>query len=139
MNRYTIVKATIVAVWATGFALLALAWALAPRGISATSASRLQAVAEQSAPAAYSDTELQSFAEAALEVKRIKDEYIPKLQAADTAAEEEEVKEEASKEMVHAVEERGLSVQKYHEILMAALLDDAVAEKVGKYLAGTRV
>ena len=138
MNRYSIVKATIVGVWAAGFALLALAWALAPKGIPATSASQLQAVAEQSAPA-YSDTELQSFAEAALEVKRIKDEYMPRLEAADTADEEEQVKEEASKEMVHAVEERGLSVQKYHEILMAALLDDAVAGRVGKYLSGTRV
>ena len=138
MSRNRVVKLTIVGLWAAAFALLGLAWSLAPKGGPAPSAMQFQPIAEHSAPA-YSDTELQSFAEAALEVKRIKDEYMPKLQAADTAAEEEEVKEEASKEMVHAVEERGLSVNKYHEILMAALLDDKVAERVGKYLEGIRV
>jgi len=118
-----------------------LAVALAVLGVAfapATLAQHGKPVAEQPA-ASYTDAELQSFAEAALEVKRIKETYMPKLEAAANAEEQKQVKNAASKEMVHAVEQRGFSVDKYQEILVAALTNPELAQRLNKYLEGTRV
>lgn len=138
MTRSRILTATFALFCAGAFVLLGVAWNIATSTTPTASSYRLSHPVDQSATA-YSDTELQSFAEAALEVKRIKETYLPKLQAADTQAEEEKVKETATKEMVHAIEERGLSIDKYHEILVAALTDSDIAHRVSKYLEGVRV
>ena len=138
MTRSRILALTFAVLCAGAFVLLGVVWNISTSTAPTASSYRLYHGVDQSA-AAYSDTELQSFAEAALEVKRIKETYFPKLQAADTKADEEQVKETATKEMVHAIEERGLSVDKYHEILVAALTDQDVAQRVSRYLEGTRV
>ena len=113
------------------FAILGVAWA------PVSFAQLGQAAAEQAAKS-YSDAELQSFAEAALEVKRIKGTYIPKLEAAESLAEQQEVKQAASQEIKRAVEERGISVDKYQEILASALTNPEIAQRVNKYLEGIR-
>jgi hypothetical protein len=68
----------------------------------------------------YSDAELKSFAGAVVEVHRINDAYIPKLQAAGTPDEEQKLEAAALHEMVQAVEKEGISVEKYEEILTKA-------------------
>ena len=117
---------------AIAFALLGVAWAPLPF------AQVGQPTAEQTAEP-YSDAELQSFAEAALEVKRIKAGYASKLQAAASAEEQQNLKEAASQEMKRAVEERGISVDKYQEILANALTNPELAQRINKYFGGTRV
>ncbi|HSS70610.1 MAG TPA: DUF4168 domain-containing protein [Casimicrobiaceae bacterium] len=88
--------------------------------------------------ASYSDDELKSFADAALEVNHIKESYLPKMAAADDEQEQEQLKQAAIKEMTRAVEQRGLKIDKYQEILAAALTRPELAQRVGKYLSQPR-
>ena len=122
------VRSTILTI---AFAILGVAWA-------PVSFAQLGQPAAEQAAKSYSDAELQSFAEAALEVKRIKGTYIPKLEAAESLAEQQEVKQAASQEIKRAVEERGISVDKYQEILASALTNPEIAQRVNKYLEGIR-
>jgi len=87
----------------------------------------------QTAPT-YSDAELKSFAAAVVEVHRINDQYIPRLQAASTPDEEEQIEAAALREMVQAVEKEGLSVEKYEEILTQAQTNRGVAERLQRPL-----
>jgi hypothetical protein len=86
----------------------------------------------------YSDAELKSFADAALEVKHIKETYLPRMATAENEQEQEELKQAAIKEMTQAVEQRGLKIDKYQEILAAALTRPELAQRVGKYLSQPR-
>jgi hypothetical protein len=92
-----------------------------------------QPPAEQSA-SSYSDSELQSFAVAVLEVQRINDTYMPKLESAKSAEEQQQVRQAASQEMLSAVEKEGMSVDKYKEILRQAETNPAVAERVKEHM-----
>ena len=85
-------------------------------------------------PRTYSDAELKSFASAVVEVHRINDAYIPKLQAASTADEEEKLEAAALREMVQAVEKEGISVEKYEEILTQAQRDHGIALRLKRPL-----
>jgi hypothetical protein len=79
---------------------------------------------------AYSDAELKSFAGAVVEVHRINDAYIPKLQAASTPAEEQRLEAAALHEMVQAVEKEGISVERYEEILTQAQTNRDIAHRL---------
>jgi len=78
----------------------------------------------------YSDAELKSFAGAVVEVHRINDSYIPKLQAASTPDEEQQLETAALREMVQAVEKEGISVEKYEEILTKAQTNRDIAYRL---------
>ena len=88
---------------------------------------------EQSA-SNFNDSELKSFAVAVLQVQRINDTYMPKLESAKSPEEQQQVKQTASQEMVRAVEKEGMSVDKYKEILSHAQADPAVAERVKEHM-----
>ncbi len=85
-------------------------------------------------PPNYSDAELKSFAGAVVEVHRINDEYIPKLQSAATPDEEQQLEAAALHDMVQAVENEGISVEKYEEILANAQHNRSIAERLKKPL-----
>ena len=132
-----------------GVVLLLLALALAPSPPTASRPSSpaplAQLVGDEDQPNAsdqsngtYSDTELRSFAEAAMEVKHIKEVYIPQIVAAANEEEQQKLEEAATNEMTKAVEERGLKVDRYQEILAAALTQPGVAHRVGKYMRQPR-
>ena len=93
---------------------------------------------DESSSANYSDAELKSFADAALEVKHIKETYLPKMQAVEDEQEQEKLKQAALQEMAQAVEQRGLKLDQYQEILAAALTRPELAQRVGKYLSQPR-
>ncbi|HYT98123.1 MAG TPA: DUF4168 domain-containing protein [Casimicrobiaceae bacterium] len=78
----------------------------------------------------YSDAELKSFAGAVVEVHRINDAYIPKLLAASTPDEEQQLEAAALHEMVQAVEKEGISVEKYEEILTKAQTNRDIAYRL---------
>src|SRR4051812_47541574 len=82
----------------------------------------------------FSDRELAQFAGAALVLQRINDDVVPKLEAASTSDEQEELAQAASLEMVQAVEGRGLTVDRFQEILLQAQTDPLVAQRVVQYL-----
>ena len=94
-----------------------------------------QAPTEQS-KAAYSETELKSFAAAAVDVHRINSNYLPKL--ADASPDEQrQIERQALQETTRAVEKRGLTSDKYDEILTAAQTKPEVAKKVEQFLNDT--
>jgi len=100
-------------------AAIAAAWlAAAPAQTTQSAAEQVTTSRHRSAkPLAPTDAELKSFASAVVEVHRINDAYIPKLEAASTPDEEQKLEAAALREMVQAVENEGLSVEKYEEIL----------------------
>jgi hypothetical protein len=85
------------------------------------------------AAAAISEQELKSFAVAALEVKKINDSYRPRYRSADTPAAKEQVQKEATEKMSSAVEEKGLSVDKYNQIVRVAQANPDVARQIDDY------
>ena len=101
-----------------------VAAALLALGVAATPA---LGQSEQ-APAApsISDEQLDQFAEAALAVNRIGQQYASQLQAAENEEQAQEIRAEAQEEMVQAVEEEGLTVDRYNEIYAAAENDEEV-------------
>lgn len=84
--------------------------------------------------ASFSDADLKSFVIAALEVERISDTYLPKLKAAKTPEEQQQVENAASREMVQAVENKGISIDKYQEIATEAQANPEVAERVKQHI-----
>lgn len=90
--------------------------------------------AREGSGASFSDADLKSFVIAALEVERISDTYLPKLKAAKTAEEQQQVENAASREMVKAVENKGISVDKYQEIATEAQANPAIAERVKQHI-----
>lgn len=79
---------------------------------------------------AYSEEELQKFAGAAITLRRINDDVVPKLEAAESRAEQQELAQAASMEMVQAVEGKGMSVDRFQEILWQAQNNPVVAQRV---------
>lgn len=118
-------------------ALLAgIGMSLAPIALAQTPAPDVQQRApnvQQPTPA-YSDTELKTFAVAALEVLRINDVYLPKLKMAASPQEQQEVERTASDEMVKAVEKEGMSVTRYKEIMSHAEAHPEIAARVIKHM-----
>ena len=94
-------------------------------------------VFEVGAPA-YSEAELKSFAVAAVQVQRINLAYSPKLEAAASAEEQQELVQQAKEEVQQAVTGEGLSVARFQEILADARTHPEVAERVKQFLLETR-
>src|SRR5262245_53745236 len=88
---------------------------------------------EQSA-AAYSDADLRSFAAAVIEVQRLTDFYIPQLESAASVEERELLHTAASIEMTRAVQNEGLSAERFHEILTVARADAGVAARIRQHI-----
>ena len=84
----------------------------------------------------YSDTELKSFALAALNVQRIRNVYLPKLEAAQTPEQEWEVREAAADEMVQAIEGEGMTVGQYREISNQVRQRPELAKRVQEHIRG---
>lgn len=78
----------------------------------------------------YSDADLKTFAEALVEVERITDEYQPRLEAAKNLGEEEQVRQAAFKEATTVLAQKGMSIDKYKEILVVAQNDPDVAQRI---------
>jgi hypothetical protein len=104
----------------------------AASGVAAQS-SAPATVPPSAAAAAITDQEIKSFAVAALEVKKINDSYRPRYQAAETPAAKEQVQKEATEKMSSAVEEEGLSVDKYNQIVRVAQANPDLAKQIDDY------
>jgi hypothetical protein len=97
-----------------------------------------KAPADQSSPSdqqstpSYSEQELRSFSVAMLEVERIKSSYAPKL--AQNLREQAQIKQAASLELLLALKQQGMSVDKYQEMLANVQQDPQMADKVNENL-----
>ena len=88
--------------------------------------------------AAYTDAELKSFAGAMVQMKSINDTYRPKLQTAASPEEQKQFRQTASAEMTRAVETKGMTMRKFHEMLTYARANPEVAERVRQHLLQLR-
>jgi hypothetical protein len=112
-----------------GLALLAgVAWA--PAAFAETETTPQRAPVQRPN---VSTEQLKSFAVASLEVERISQEYAPKLQAAKTPEDQEAVRREATGKMVDAVQKKGLSVEDYRRIAIAARANPELARQITTY------
>ncbi len=90
--------------------------------------------AAQGAPAAaaanVSDTQLQTFISAATEVQAISQKWQEKAAGSNSAEEVEEVRRQATDEMVGAVEEKGMTVDEFNAISQAAQQDPELKARI---------
>jgi hypothetical protein len=89
---------------------------------------------EQLSTAPVSDAEIEQFAAAAVEVQTLHNQAAPKLEQADDAEELARLREETEREMLWAIEETGLTVQRYQEIFVAFQSDPEINAKVREKL-----
>lgn len=82
----------------------------------------------------FTDADLKSFAVAVVHVSQISDTYLPIYQAAKTPEEQQLVEQKATDEMVQAVKNQGMSVEKYQEILAHAKSNPQVANRVDQLI-----
>jgi hypothetical protein len=91
------------------------------------------AQAPQAAPS-YSDTELKSFVTAALKVQHISESYLPKLQSAQDPEEQQQIREQATGAMEQALEDEGMTVNEYNDIMKQVQTNPQLAERVKQHL-----
>lgn len=111
----------------TAFAMLGLT------PVPPATAQTAQPEVEQFAPA-FSDAELKSFAVAVVEVRRLTDAYLPKLHSAATVEEQRQIEEIASVRLKEAVENKGMTVARFKEILAYSQNDPELAQRIRSHL-----
>ena len=83
----------------------------------------------------YSDEKLQSFAMAALEVRDIRERYSPQMQSAESDEERQALAEQATAEMVSAVEASpGITVDEYNAIIQASNGNEQLTNRIREQL-----
>jgi hypothetical protein len=85
-----------------------------------------------------SQGQLESFASAALEVEQIRSKWLPRIQAADNTEKAQEFQVQASTEMLQAVQDKGLTVETYKAIAIAARDNPELASRIGKLMERAR-
>ncbi|ESR22507.1 DUF4168 domain-containing protein [Lutibaculum baratangense] len=97
-------------------------------GMAAPVAAQQNAVPPAAAPAQDVDeTHVAAFAEASLAVEEVVERWNPRIQGAESPDQAEELRTEASREMVQAIQDSGLEVQTYDEIYRAAQANPELA------------
>ena len=82
----------------------------------------------------FSDAELRSFAAAAVAVHDIRNAFLLRAAAVSDEDELEQLKRAAAAHMTAAVQQQGMSVARFAEILGAAQNDDALASRINEQL-----
>lgn len=79
----------------------------------------------------FSDEDVTQFAQANQQVQDIQAEYTQKLQASGGDQEKTaDIQQEAQEKMVQAVEDSGLGVEKYNQILQVAQADPELVKRI---------
>jgi len=85
-----------------------------------------------------SQSQLESFASAVLQVREIRSKWQSRMQGAESAEKAQEFQSQAAAEMVSAVEEKGLTVETYNAIATAARDNPELAVRIAKLMEQTR-
>ena len=85
---------------------------------------------QQAAPADFEDAELEKFVSAQEGINEIRDEYMAKIESADSQEEAQKLQQEANEEMVGTIEGEDLDIQTYNEIATAYNSDPETRERV---------
>lgn len=78
----------------------------------------------------YSDTELRTFVGAAKQVAMITEDYAPRIHEAQGQPKQQELIKEADEKMIEAVQQEGLSVEKFLDINQSVQQDPALMRRV---------
>ena len=84
---------------------------------------RAQQQPQPAMPSELSQSAIETFADAAIEVQRVQQEFDSQVQAAQNAEEIEQLQQQAQQDARQAIENHGLSVDEYTAILQAANQD----------------
>lgn len=106
---------------------------LAASAISSSTAISAPATGASRTPTAvkeFTDDELKSFAAASLRVEAIGSKWYPRISDAEDKAAEAILREQAMSEMVQAVQQKGLTVDRYNRIALAVQSDPDIARTV---------
>lgn len=118
----------------TPFAATAVAAGLALAGAAALPAAAQDdapEAPEAAAPADFSDSQLEAFAQAAVDVAEIRDQYAMELNEIEDQAEQEQLVEEGNAAMLAAVEDNpDITLDEYLEIGEAAAADPELGERI---------
>lgn len=112
-------------------ALLVAAPATVPFAVAQTT----QQPAPQAGPGEFSEDQLKSFAAASLEVETLHEKWQPKIATTTEPQEQANIRDKAMQEMAQAVQEAGLSVDEYNQIVRAIQIDPETARTVQEYRA----
>jgi hypothetical protein len=113
----------------------AAAFAMAATVLPAAGVMAADEKAKQEAPkASFSDKRLNDFAAAAKEVFAIRQKYAPQFKAADNDIAKKQIVQSARGEMEQAIKSKGLTLEQYNEVLVAARDDQMLADKLGKMM-----
>lgn len=86
----------------------------------------------------FSDEKIEAFAVAALEVSKIRKSYVGQIQQAETEEQRKQLAEQATGEMVAAVEASpGITTDEYNAIIQAARTDQALAQRINEQIKST--
>lgn len=87
---------------------------------------------EQASP--YSDADIKAFADAALAVQAIRNLYLVKIMSAEDEDQRVQLRDAAVREMSGAVERKGLTVERFQQILVQAQGDPALVDRINQQL-----
>lgn len=123
----TLLKRATTAAAALGLAFVPLTPALAQ---DATEEDQMQPEMQMQ-QAEFTEDKLESFVDAAIEVQALTETYVPRVQAAETEAEQQTIAEEANAEIRGAIEDaEGITLEEYVAIGEAAQGDPALAQRI---------
>ena len=74
-------------------------------------------------PSELSQDQIETFADAAIEVQRVQQDFDAQVQAAQDAEEIEQLQQQAQQDAQQAIQDKGLSLDEYNAILQAANQD----------------
>lgn len=113
-------------------ALAAFGLAFGAAGMtSGVNPAQAQQTMQSPATSAYSDEQLRSFAVATLQIREVGQTYQPRMEAAASPEEQQQLAQEANAEMVQIVERvEGISVPEYNEIAEAARANPEIMQQI---------
>jgi hypothetical protein len=86
----------------------------------------------------FDQSQLESFASAALEIKEIRSKWLSRMQEVESVEKAKEFQAQASAEMVNAVKAKGLTVETYNAIAAAARDNHDFAARIVKLMGQPR-
>lgn len=110
--------------------LSAIAAVVSTLALSASATAQAQQPGAQQQTAPVTDEEVKKFARAANKIAAISQKWTPQMQSAATQEEAQQIQEQVQAEMIAAIEDEGLTVQRYNEISSRAQVDEALAERI---------
>lgn len=94
--------------------------------------------AQNSGGGPIDNQQLALYAEAAVEVSKIRQTYLPKIENTQDPKESAALREEATSKMVNSINEIGISVDDYNRITKRLREDPELAEHVNKMIKDTQ-